>query len=639
MELIKKSTDPNSEYFKINKEYSEVIHNITRERQFNNFIGGLPITLERKDVFSLMSKDIKGNYRYSVTQKADGIRVLLFAHYKSSNGERKICFVDRKNNFYNLTTTAREELPTFKGPKMLIDGELIIYDTNNETVTDMSKKYYNIKSYSFMAFDILYGPIEIDYSGSFDEKKLNIGSEGAMAGPIGGKKWTYTNRYDILYLLIVPHELNDFRPILSLSFINCSWFVPEVKQIYSIGALNRKQELYSNRGFFQKNLVEYRTNFYNLINELRNKKAQYIPIQLDGLIFTPFDTEYVIGGAWKKFLNIQYKWKPVEEQSIDFFIDYSKNNVILKVKAGDNYIPFTIKRDVPYPSEPFKKVKPGVIGEFIYNVNKFQLKNLRTDKTEPNSISTAINVLNSIKKPVNIEIIKMFFIINKLNENGLKQLMQYSSKNQLLTCAINNNKLKIISDQIKTKIEHNLKLFKQNSDYEYEIRLGYIENSRYQTNLSFNLYKKIIDILSINKIEFTYTPFIDLYKNDIRSRYIYLNKTIKPKIIGNVIKKSIENININTNFLYNFDLRFALSEEKNTREEVKEDNYDLKLEKNRYSFNLGIIQIDCTEIRKYDSNLSKFGSSNYQVEIEIIDRKANYSDILNILTKFLSLVN
>ena len=42
-----------------------------------------------------------------------------------------------------------------------------------------------------MAFDILYGPISVEYSGPPGDKRLNIGSEGAMAGPIGGKMWPY----------------------------------------------------------------------------------------------------------------------------------------------------------------------------------------------------------------------------------------------------------------------------------------------------------------------------------------------------------------------------------------------------------------------------------------------------------------
>ena len=55
MELIQKGSP---EYFIVSKEYSEVIKNITREDSYDKFIGGLPITLERKDIFTLVSKDL-----------------------------------------------------------------------------------------------------------------------------------------------------------------------------------------------------------------------------------------------------------------------------------------------------------------------------------------------------------------------------------------------------------------------------------------------------------------------------------------------------------------------------------------------------------------------------------------------------
>mgnify|MGYP000851198644 CR=1 FL=1 len=658
MELIRPSKDKNSEYFKIKKEYLEVIKNIAGKNEYlkyvqdfsetektpdSTFIGGLPITLERKDIFNIMSKDIKGNYRYSVTQKADGVRVLLFSCYKTESGGRKMCFIDRKNNFYTLKASKREELPTIssKLPKLLIDGELIIYDKNNQTTTDLSTKYYSIKSFSFMAFDILYGPISIDYSGIFDDKRLNIGSEGAMAGPIGGSRWPYFRRYNILNLLIVPNELNDYRALLSNSFKECDWFIPEIKPLIFINSLQIKKTLYSQNGFFQKNLSEFRKEFYDLINldDYRTKKMEYIPVKLDGLIFTPFNTEYIIGGAWKRYLNIQYKWKPIEEQSIDFLIDYSGKTVVLKMKSGSGYIPFTVKRNIPYPVEPFQKVKSGTIGEFTLVNEKFKLKNIRTDKTEPNSKSTAINVFNSIKKPVNIDIIKMFFIIDKLDNIGIKTLMQYLSKSQLINCSINNNKMNIFNEKNKLSIINNLNEFKKYDNYEYEIRIGYIEQTKFQPNLPLTLYKRIMDILVNNNFKFEYYVLNDYYKDSVRSRYLYLQDLKSETLLNSVIKSKIDNSDIDLKYIYNFDLRFSLSNEKSTDIIVKNNNYSLRIEKKRTSFNLGILQVDCTEIRKFNSDNLTFGPSSYQIELEIADRKAEYLEIKKLITGLLSLIN
>ena len=55
MEKIPKGSP---EYFLIEKEYKSLVTNITREKDFKPFIGGLPVTLERKDVFTILSKNI-----------------------------------------------------------------------------------------------------------------------------------------------------------------------------------------------------------------------------------------------------------------------------------------------------------------------------------------------------------------------------------------------------------------------------------------------------------------------------------------------------------------------------------------------------------------------------------------------------
>ena len=288
MEQIPKGSP---EYFLIEKEYNNLVNNITRDINFKNFIGGLPITLERKDIFTILSRNLKGDYRYTVTQKVDGNRLLLFANFKKENGLRNITFIDRNNNFYTLKNKTRDSLPGFNGPKILIDGELIIFDNDNK-VTDISTKYFNVKMYSFMAFDILYGPINIEYVGTPHDKELKIGSDGAMAGPIGGKMWPYQKRYDILHKLIVPTELNDFRPILSTAFENCSWFIPEIKPIYFINPFFKLYNVNKYKtisAFFQKKIIEFRKNFYNLLNEkIRVKQpAELLNVLLDGLIFTP----------------------------------------------------------------------------------------------------------------------------------------------------------------------------------------------------------------------------------------------------------------------------------------------------------------------------------------------------------------
>ena len=639
MELINESLDPNSEYSKIKKEYSAVIQNISREDKYSNFIGGLPITLERKDCYNLFSRDPKGNYRYSVTQKVDGIRVLLFASYKNSSGSRHICFVDRENRFYNIKNIKNESLPAFDGPKLLIDGELIMYKVDKTTTNDLSEKYYNIKSFSFMAFDILYGPISLQFEGQFNDTKLEIGSEGAMAGPLGGKLWPYMFRYNILYSLIVPPDeknesvtLKDYRPILSLAFEKCEWFTVEIKVLYSISSFNRPGNVYD---FFKKELVKSRKEFYTLV------KSEYMPVKLDGLIFTPFDTNYVIGGVWNEYNNIQYKWKPSDEQSIDFYIDYFGNNPVLKIKIGINLVSFDELYGVDYKIQKFDKVKPGTIGEFIYSNGEFRLKNLRKEKNSPNAKSTALNVFNVIKNPVDIDALKYFIELNKPKINETKYLRyihflkSYLPKSKLLTCIINKDVNKFPS---REKIESNLIKFKENDDLEFEIRLGYLNKGQFISNLAFNLYKKVISSLSSKGINYDYNIYADVFiEKDgkrIRNRYKYFKEINRSILIDSIIKSNIENINIDMNSFYNIDTRFSLSREEKYIIQQDDPLSNYSLEKHRYSFDMGIISIDCTEI--IDRQIHK---KTYQVELEVKDKRCEYSDIIKTLTELLNLIN
>ena len=93
--------------------------------------------------------------------------------------------------------------------------------------------------------------------------------------------------------------------------------------------------------------VKLKMKTFHLLDDFEDFMNTYLPSveqEIDGLIFTPFDTEYVTYGPWKKFLNVQYKWKPIQEQSIDFAIfkeadkeyeeawtEYHNNNCNLQV--------------------------------------------------------------------------------------------------------------------------------------------------------------------------------------------------------------------------------------------------------------------------------------------------------------------
>ena len=748
MEQVPKNTP---EYNLILNEYEKVKYNITREKDFNRFLGGLPITLEKKDIFNVMSKD-KKNYNYSITQKADGTRYLMFISYKPNklNNERCIVFIDRNNDFFILKNNKGETLPNIESPRMLIDGELIAYNQQDEQI-NISNNKFDFKSFCFLSFDIIYGPASVELEGSPEYRKLNLGTESSMAGPIGGKMWSYERRYNILYSLLFPLESNEFKPPITIIFSKINWFVPEIKPIYFINSIFQSLPIYQNKltnksqkqGFFQQKLQEFRNNYYYNIN--LNKEEKYkvksYPIKLDGLIFTPLNTEYRIGGAWKKFMNIQYKWKPADEQTIDFAIkkdskklfvqkyspirinkneifnklinntictfNYDKisdslnileiqsnyniskidditnmdlaqkiiddkieninlnlvieydefNNIFVKAKTINSLyilkksilVEFKIDgKNIEYLDNlrllP-KKQKDITIGEFKLNFSKtyFELVNLRLDKTKPNSINTANNVYQAIINPVDIEILKQFFILYKLDKSGLSKLLKYMTLSQLNRLALTCSKKDLFVHEIlgskyyeiKQNIIKNIDLFKKNLNYEFEIRLGFIEKKKFQNNIPFIFYQQFMDLMSLYNSPYEYNNYVDYISENYRSRYLYVQDINNLVHLSTIKKENIENIDIDTKFIFNFDLRFSLSDEQEINTKIypnllvnKSKNY-IKLDKKRYSFKFNIFNIDFTEIKNVSKESISNENVNYSIEIEIIDRDLITEQIIN----------
>lgn len=89
----------------------------------NNFIGPKPITLERKNILMPKPGIITIQDNYAVTEKADGIRTILFIDY---NGKSYLI-----NNSKEVTYTG-VNLSNIKGT--IVDGELVTKGQNNELI-------------------------------------------------------------------------------------------------------------------------------------------------------------------------------------------------------------------------------------------------------------------------------------------------------------------------------------------------------------------------------------------------------------------------------------------------------------------------------------------------------------------------
>ena len=158
----------------------------------------------------------------------------------------------------------------------------------------------------------------------------------------------------------------------------------------------------------------------------------------------------------------------------------------------------------------------------------------------------------------------------------------------------------------------------------------------------------MIDIISLlfKDVKSEYSIYYDLYRENIRTRYLYLEALKSTVKVASIKKETIENINVDLKYLYNIDLRFALSNEKMTSDVVTKQNANLVLEKKRYSFNFDVFSLDLTEIIKI--NTDEKGKEvkeapKFQVEIELKNRKLPNEEIIgkinNVLKAILGLIN
>ena len=89
----------------------------------NEFIGGMPLTLENKCFRQLIRTDQSNRFSYNITLKVDGERCIMFL---SSWGE--MYFIDRLLNFFIfINSSNNERLPRINIKPCLIDGELVSF--------------------------------------------------------------------------------------------------------------------------------------------------------------------------------------------------------------------------------------------------------------------------------------------------------------------------------------------------------------------------------------------------------------------------------------------------------------------------------------------------------------------------------
>ncbi len=626
-----------------------IIKFITKKDNYNtgDFIGGLPITLENKDVFSILAKDKTKSSKYSVTQKVDGTRMLMYIGYNTSTGKDKqriVCFIDRNMKIYTLRDSTRAILPYLNTREMLLDGEIVFFDKDNIPHKELQSRY--VKGISFMCFDILFGPENISVDSEGNKK---IGQEFSFTVPFDGilktYPWNYINRYDILHKLIIPSEFNKNEPILTEAFKDTNWFNVELKPIYFLDSLKKDyKNLYTENdtGFLQKDFVKTRKNFYNNVLSKYGKQVNtYIskPVKLDGLIFTSYETLYTIG-PWNKFGKEQFKWKPVNLQTVDLLIKkiYGQTDIAnVLISKGPDLVPYQIKYKPAVIKLPDPRIKDNSIAEFGFDKDlNLVFKEIRPDKKNPNSLRTITNVINSFRNPVDINDLHLLLNIETLNKTNLKKIMRYVPRPKLLNCVASHKSLEYLNEYDKKNISD---MFSNVSEEnELEIRIGTIKDSFFDTNIDadkFEQFKSQLETLNykIDKID-----MVDIIENDVRTRYFFQEDFGNYIYLESVVKKKIKNIDINSKKFSNFDSRISLSQEIKVKQYSIEGNA-LRKFRISYTHPKELFRVDMTTIikGKLKDKLfieEEFTKYNRQIEIEILKPTVNINELFNFIYSF-----
>lgn len=289
---------------KINIE--EKLETLTNKYKYHNeltnkryFIGPSSISLELNNIIKKRDNNEVVNIRepYTVTDKADGIRKLLFI---AENKEIYLIDVNMHIEYTGCKTQNSSIVNT------IIDGEHVKYDKNGNYInTYLCFDIYFVNGESVREYPLLY----------YKNIKYNLPEK--EADKMGER-----------------FRMEDLQKVIKT--INLSGYNPNVKPPMMISV----KKFYHNMGK-QNNIFK---QCANILNQEDEDGFRY---EIDGLIFTPINKS--VGSnqlgvldnvkTWRR----SFKWKPPEYNTIDFLVrtvkDKTGNDVVNHIyENGTNVI-------------------------------------------------------------------------------------------------------------------------------------------------------------------------------------------------------------------------------------------------------------------------------------------------------------
>jgi hypothetical protein len=294
----------------VQSEYKELFPVGERLKELN-FIGPNTVTLQHENIPLLTEDD------FMVTDKADGERKLLFI-----SKTMKMYLIPTSGRVENMNCTLQKQKGLPIGP-MVLDGEHVVKDSDN----NMHNTFY--------AFDMYYLNIEQLTEQNRNNLSINTNDVRAYSLPI---------RREILMRVIN----SVFTSITNLSENKYSI---QYKQFLTFSPANCK-----------------------MLYEMPK------PYHKDGLIFTPIKFGVGVSSEDAPISNkrttwdLNFKWKPAEENTIDFYVDIDP--VSKKTITGKEYKVITLKSSyTAYPTREQSDytVCPSVSVYQNFDINSKQL--------------------------------------------------------------------------------------------------------------------------------------------------------------------------------------------------------------------------------------------------------------------------
>jgi len=281
-------------------KYASMLRTNIKTEGRAQFIGPQPVSISLKDVQPMNPHSILQGY--VVTEKADGIRAQLY--------------IDPRNNKGYLVTPKREVFDTgtyFENvdSPWIFDGEYITKNRNGEDIK------------LFMIFDV--------YWGSFKDKTLVPNFKGERIHQL---PWISRSKKEPSRSQFIHEFQKNISLIIDDKDPNSNIRIGFKNYIEGPKNLTKKKnsEDYSNLNGIFKTCKK--------ILDIEDKKGGFEYL-IDGLILLPmylpvkcsYEGEKIVdfGGTWYH----NFKWKPPEENTIDFRVTYEKNHKVYTTTTID----------------------------------------------------------------------------------------------------------------------------------------------------------------------------------------------------------------------------------------------------------------------------------------------------------------